>query len=42
MERNIQPNELRREFDKAVKLALAQTAGKLGAEFTKQITETGS
>lgn len=39
MARDIQPHELRREFDKAVKIALAQTAGKLGAEFTKQISE---
>lgn len=39
MPRNIQPHELRREFDKAVKVALDQTAGKLGAEFTKQISE---
>ena len=39
MARDIQPHELRREFDKAVKTALAQTAGKLGAEFTKQISE---
>ena len=38
MARDIQPHELRREFDKAVKIALAQTAGKLGAEFTKQIS----
>jgi len=39
MARDIQPHELRREFDKAVKTALAQTAGKLGAEFTKQISD---
>ena len=39
MARDIQPHELRREFDRAVKTALAQTAGKLGAEFTKQISE---
>ena len=39
MARDIQPHELRREFDKAVKIALAQTAGKLGAEFTKQISD---
>ena len=39
MARDIQPHELRREFDKAVKTALAQTAGKLGAEFTNQISE---
>ena len=39
MARNIQPNELRREIDKAVKRAFAQTAGKLGAEFPKQISE---
>lgn len=39
MARDIQPHELRREFDRAVKTALDQTAGKLGAEFTKQISE---
>jgi hypothetical protein len=39
MARDIQPHELRREFDKAVKTALSQTAGKLGAEFTKQISD---
>ena len=39
MARDIQPHELRREFDKAVKTALVQTAGKLGAEFTKQISD---
>ena len=39
MPRDIQPHELRREFDKAVKAALNQTAGKFGAEFIKQISE---
>lgn len=39
MARDIQPDELRREFDKAVNAALIQTARKLNEEFKRQISD---